>query len=87
MQENQSHRKRKPTKKEMQQKVVDTFQSELKKNYIKALIQGQEIFAKTILDYINNGKSLDEIKSFCEIALHNSQKIEEISTNKNKKGE
>lgn len=77
----QSHRKKRPSKKEAQSMIVKTFENELKKNYIKNMIQGQEIFAKTILDYINSGKTIDEIKSFCEKALHMSEVTEKVAMN------
>lgn len=72
----ESHRKKKPTKKQAQSMIVKTFEDELKKNYIKNMIQGRDIFAQTILDYINSGKTIDEIKSFCESTLHSSEMIE-----------
>ena len=74
----ESRKKKKPTKKEMQQKVVDTFKSQLKKNYVKALIQGSEINSQIILDMIDNGKSLDEIKSFLTSSLHNKEIMEKV---------
>lgn len=75
----EGHRKKKPTKKEAQSMIVKTFESELKKNHIKGMVQGGEIFAKTILDYINSGKTIDEIKSFCESTLHNRDTMEKIA--------
>lgn len=74
-----SHRKKKPTKKEAQSLIVKTFESELKKNYIKNMIQGRDIFAQTILDYINSGKTIDEIKSFCESTLHSGEVTEKVA--------
>lgn len=74
-----SHRKKKPTKKEAQSMIVKTFEQGLKKNHIKGMVQGGEIMAKTILDYINSGKTIDEIKGFCESVLHSSDKMEKIA--------
>lgn len=73
-----SHRKKKPTKKETQSMIVKTFEDELKKNYIKALIQGSEINSQIIIDMINNGKELDEIKSFLITNLHNKETMEKV---------
>ena len=81
----ESRKRKKPTKKEMQQKVVDTFQTELKRNYIKALVQGREIFAQTILDNIANGKTLDDIKRLCEVSLHSKEITEQIAMNEKEK--
>lgn len=75
----ESHRKKKPTKKQAQSMIIKTFEDELKKNHIKGMVQGGEIIAKTILDYINNGKTIEEIKSFCEATLHNSNIMEKIA--------
>ena len=63
---NQDHLKKKPNKKEMQDKVIDTFQKQLKDNYVKSLVQGGEIIAQTILNFINDGKDLEYIKCYCE---------------------
>lgn len=75
----ESHRKRKPTKKEAQGMIVKTFEQELKKNYVKALIQGREIFAQTILDYINDGETIEDIKRFCETTLHSGEVTEKVA--------
>lgn len=69
-------------------KIVEAFENNLKKNYIKALIQGQEIFAQTILNYINNGKSIDDVKRLCEATLKSSKITEKIAMGiKEEKGE
>ena len=65
--------------------IVKTFEQELKKNHIKGMIQGQEVFAQTILDYINNGKTLDDIKRFCETTLHSKETFEKIIMKENEK--
>lgn len=67
-------------------KIVEVFENNLKKNYIKALIQGQEVFAQTILNHINNGKTVEDIKRFCEITLK-SKKITEKVAMKEKENE
>ena len=84
----ESHKKRKPTKKEAQNMIFKTFKDELKKNHIKGLVQGGNVMAKTILNYINSGKTIDEIKSFCEVTLHSNDTIENIASgNKEKEKE
>lgn len=74
----ESHRKKKPTKKQAQSMIIKTFEDELKKNHIKALIQGSEINSQIIIDMINNGKELDEIKSFLITNLHNKETMEKV---------
>ena len=71
--QNQGHRKKKPTKKESIQMVIDNFELEMKKYHIKGLVQGGEILAQTILDFIQDGKDLDYIKGYCESTLKSSQ--------------
>lgn len=71
--QNQSRRKKKPTKKESIQMVIDNFEAEIKKHHIKGLVQGGEIIAQTILDFIKDGKDLDYIRDYCESTLKSSQ--------------
>lgn len=71
----ESHKRKLPTKKQAKNMIIETFKQELKKNHIKGLIEGGEIISKTILDYINNGKSIDEIKNFCISILHSGDTI------------
>lgn len=54
---------------ELKEKIVDTFNKELKGNYIKNLIEGSEIAYTLILDNINKGYSLEQVKAFCELQL------------------
>lgn len=81
----EGYKKKKPTKKEAQDMIVKTFEQELKKNHIKGMVQGQEVFAQTILDYINNGKTLDDIKRFCETTLNSKETFEKIIMKENEK--
>lgn len=81
----ESHKKKKPTKKQAQSMIVKTFEDELKKNHIKGMVQGGEIMAKTILDYINSGKTIDEIKKFCESTLHSGDTMEKIANGNKEK--
>lgn len=65
-------RKKRQTKKEKIEQIeqlgkyVDTT---LKENFIKNLVQGGEICAQNILDMINDGATVEEVKSFCESLL------------------
>lgn len=60
-------------------KIVETFENNLKKNYIKALIQGRELFAQIILDYIKDGKTIEDIKKFCETTLKSGETTEKVA--------
>lgn len=60
-------------------KIVETFENNLKKNYIKALIQGRELFAQIILDYIKDGKTIEDIKKFCETTLKSKKITEKVA--------
>lgn len=47
--------------------VVEVFGQELKKNYIKNMVQGYEIAMKMIVDFCDRGdRSVADIKAFCE---------------------
>lgn len=66
-------RKRKQTKKEKLTEVADRIgqytDKTLKDNFIRNLVQGGEICAQNILDMINDGATVEEVKSFCENLL------------------
>lgn len=61
-----SHKKKKPTKAELIASIPKVVDDELHKNYIKNLVQGFELANRMILEYINNGNGLDEVKGFIE---------------------
>ena len=70
----QSHRKKKLTKAEISELIKSVVDKNLKDNYVKNMAQGGYFAQQMILDYINMGKSLDEIKSFIEKNLSQSGK-------------
>lgn len=53
----------------LKENIVNTFSKELKENYIKNLIEGSEIAYTLILDNINKGYSIEQVKAFCELQL------------------
>lgn len=71
---NNSHRKKKLTKAESMELVKRVMDKDLKDNYVKNMAQGGYFAQQMILDYINMGKSLDEVKSFIEKNLSQSGK-------------
>jgi hypothetical protein len=74
----QSHKNKKPTKKQLEQSVIDKFQSEVKSQHIKNIMIGFETANQLILDKINEGSDIKEIKSFCEKNIKNNDIINKI---------
>ncbi len=67
--------------------VVETFDKELKKNYIKNMVQGYEIAMKMIVDFCNSGdRTAADIKAFCEGCLKpkNKAKLIKVATEERK---
>lgn len=67
--------------------VVETFGKELKKNYIKNMVQGYEIAMKMITDFCDRGdRSVADIKAFCEHCLKpkNKAKLIKVATEERK---
>lgn len=60
------HKKKKPTKAELIASIPKIVENDLKKNYIKNMAQGGQIAQQMILDYINAGHGIDDVKSFIE---------------------
>lgn len=59
--------------------VVETFGEELKKNYIKNMVQGYEIAMKMIVDFCDRGdRSVADIKAFYEGCLKPQSKAKFI---------
>ena len=67
--------------------VTEAFEKELKKNYIKNMVQGYEIAMKMIVDFCDRGdRSVEDIKAFCEGCLkpQNKTKFVKIATKERK---
>lgn len=62
-------RKPKQTKQKRINNIVHHVDKTLRDNFIKNLVQGGEIMAQEVLDMINEGKSVEDIKFFCESLL------------------
>ena len=64
------------------EEISKVVESDLKKNYIKNMIQGFEIANKMILDKINSGATLEEVKKMVELNLKNKKVIEKVASEK-----
>lgn len=60
--------------------VAKKVEKTLKDNFIKNMIQGSEIAYTQILNYINDGHNIDEVKLFIEKMLKKRNKIIKITT-------
>ena len=78
----QSRKPKKPTKKQMIEQIPKVVESDLKKNFIKNIIIGFESCNQMILDKINNGATLEEIKNFVEMNLKNKDVVEKVANGK-----
>lgn len=59
--------------------VTEAVGKELKKNYIKNMVQGYEIAMKMIVDFCDRGdRSVADIKAFCEGCLKPQSKTKLI---------
>ena len=63
----QSRNKKKPTKKQIQQNIVNHYENSLKENFIKNMVMGFEVASQMYLDKIESGCTLDELK---ELSLY-----------------
>ena len=67
--------------------VVETFGEELKKNYIKNMVQGYEVAMRMIVEFCSSGnRSVADIKAFCEQCLKpkNKAKLIRVATEERK---
>ena len=67
--------------------MVETFGEELKKNYIKNMVQGYEVAMQMIVEFCNSGnRTVADIKAFCEQCLKpkNKAKLIKVATEERK---
>lgn len=67
--------------------VVETFGEELKKNYIKNMVQGYEVAMQMIVEFCDSGdRTVADIKAFCEHCLKpkNKAKLIKVATEERK---
>ena len=67
-------------KKDTAQEVADYVEKILKNNFIKNIMMGYETANKMILNYINDGHDINDVKAFLENNLKptNKKKMEKI---------
>ena len=78
----QSHNKKKPTKKQIQQNIVNHYESNLKENFIKHMIMGFEVASKMYLNKIESGCTIEELKEFIKKNIENESIMESVATRK-----
>ena len=78
----QSRKPKKPTKKQMIEQIPKVVESDLKKNFVKNIMIGFESCNQMILDKINSGASLEEVKNFVELNLKNKDVVEKVANGK-----
>ena len=81
----QSHNKKKPTKKQSMENIVNHYESSLKENFIKNIVVGFETASQLYLDKINSGCTMEELKEFIENNLKNKDVIEMVANGKTEK--
>ena len=64
------------------ERISKVVESDLKKNYIKNLVQGFEIANKMIFDKINSGATLKEVKEMVKLNLKNKKVVEKVAMEK-----
>ena len=77
----QSHNTKKPTKKQMLDMIPKVVEQDLKKNYVKNMCQGRELALNEILNKINDGKSIEEIKEYIEKCIKTKETFEQVAMN------
>ena len=75
---------KKPTKKQLLEQIPIVMEQELKSNYIKNMVMGFELGQQMILDYINNGHNIEEVKEFAtkNLVKENLEKVVDIAIKK-----
>ena len=72
------------TDEDIKKNVADKFEGALKENFIKNIVMGFEIANQMIIDYINKGHTLEEVKAFCEKNVKKKDVLEKVANGKNK---
>ena len=73
-----SHKAKKPTKRQMVEEVIpNQFKEELHKAHIKGLVQGFEVANQMLIDYAD-GHSLEEVVDFCKKNIEQKSVMESV---------
>ena len=62
--------------------IAKVVEPDLKRNYIKNMVQGFETANQMILDKINSGATLEEVKKMIELNLKNKKVVEKVAMGK-----
>ena len=62
----EDRKKKKPTKAEAMASISEYVETTLKNGFVLNMTQGFEVANQMMLDYINSGHNIDEVKSFIE---------------------
>lgn len=75
---------KKPTKKQLLEKLPIVVEQELKSNYIKNMVMGLHLGQQMILDYIDNGHNIHEVREFVikNLNKENLEKVVDIAIKK-----
>ena len=77
----ESKKPKKPTKKQMQENVVNYVNNTLHENYLRAFVQGFEVANNMILEYCNN-HTVEEIAEFCKKNIKKKDVLEKVVNSK-----
>lgn len=75
----QSRNKKKITKKQAMENIINHYETSLKKDFIKNIMIGFETASQMYLDKINGNCTMEELKSFIENNLNNKEVIKKVA--------
>ena len=75
----QSRNKKKITKKQAMENIINHYETSLKKDFIKNIMIGFETASQMYLDKINGNCPMEELKSFIENNLNNKEVIKKVA--------
>ena len=78
----EDHKTKKPTKKQAIQNVKNETEKILKDSFVKNMILGSDVAYRTILEYIEKGHTIKDVKEFCQMNINHKDAMERATTNK-----
>lgn len=75
----QNRNKKKITKKQAMENIINHYEISLKKDFIKNIMIGFETASQMYLDKINGNCTMEELKSFIENNLNNKEVIKKVA--------
>lgn len=73
-----SHNKKKLTKKQAMENIINHYENSLKENYIKNIMIGFKTASQMYLDKVNDGCTMEELKDFIKKNVTNKEILEKI---------